>query len=147
MPKDKGSKLAKFLGQAIERLKGRRPHLNPKGQTKRSTEGPARERKNKIAAMLKTQRQVAKRQQPEPVADHRIDVYRNLVSILVEAKSTKPSRSKEDGAIAKWARKSNKSTGETPEQVAAAAKKERELQASNIRGRRIYGDQDESGSA
>ena len=93
MPQDKGSKLAKFLGQAIERLKGRRPDLNPKGQTRQSTTGPARAAKNALKRQLRAQR-VAAKAKPEPVADHRIDVYRNLVSMLIEAK-TKLSGSEE----------------------------------------------------
>jgi hypothetical protein len=148
MPKDKGSQLANFLGLAIERLKGRRPHLNPKGQTKKSTEGPARERKKKIAAMLQTQRQLAKRQQPEPVADHRIDVYRNLVSMLIEVKTTQPSSSKKYKIDKKNVARVYKDTEAlSPEQVAAKARAARGLELNYRTGRRIYGDQDESGSA
>lgn len=100
MPQDKGSKLAKFLGQAIERLKGRRPDLNPKGQTRQSTTGPARAAKKARKKQLRAGDIVAKAEaarqkpKPEPVSDHRIDVYRNLVSMLIEAK-TKLSGSEE----------------------------------------------------
>jgi hypothetical protein len=156
MPKDKGSKLADFLGLAIARLKGERPHLNPKGQTGQSTTGHARAAKEALRKQLSAKRYVAKAEaarqkpkpKPEPVADHRIDVYRNLVSMLVEVKTTQPSSSKKYKIDKKNVARVYKDTEAlSPEQVAAKAKAARELAASNIRGRRIYGDQDESGSA